>query len=1153
MEQRHPPVYPVSARHPKVVLRPKLTQISGQRGSQVKLLVSSRVRQPFAFALDRPVIVLPDDLCGDDRAMRWSLAHEWTHIERHDFRAWLTAGLARVLFFYHPLVWWLRRQLRLCQDFLADDQAARQTPQPEDYAEFLTVSAAAGSLRPALAGLGMGSCKSELYRRVVMLVQNRPMESRAPRLWTISVTCAALVLVSVAAAFSVVPQAPAQGESPGAKHELMSVHSEPAETANDRQVVQGEQERPNSYTALNGVYAELQPLFKEYFPTAQCLNRGRDGLRFEYNVTTYEFPYTGPQGKKHEATTQRGPKAGGILCSVSLEKGPYRGQLGLIPRGDHQYEPMTLDKHEFKQLLMAPYSAKDDLHLWVSIAYPSGTSPEFLKRFVTVIEAFENEPDTRNDAHKLILGATEKQQLPPEAKVTRDENGNIRSIALRGHSTTDKVTISRKMIQQIASISTLEWLDLSFSNASDDVLEPLKRLRSLKGLDLSLSNATGKTITTVSKLPNLLSLRMEKCKVNDDDLKALADMPQLVNLYLGGTQVTDDGLPSIGKLSELVVLDLRDCAITDKGLRSMGHFKQIQNLWLSKTIRYGENDRSQLTDASVEYLSTLKTLVELQIADSQLTDGGLSRLRKALPKANIDTTRTGTTYLLSGQPNGDQAGPVARSQPQPEESERRPLKNAKVSGKVIDEGGKPVAGADVWLPLVFRGVGHIHTLHARSDAQGRFTLEVAPDWLVKMQPWDRAMTVWAYTTGHQLGTGRVTFPDGASEMVIRLGPATDTSFVVLDPEGQPCAGALVEPYYIRTWQGHQFLPDELLARIGTHTDNEGRAKLPAVPPDLLYQVRVATNDFGIQFQRMIEAPAIVGKTIRLRPAGKIEGRVIANQPEIAGGIRLIFTSNEYSGGSPPTEGYADVKSDEQGRFVIPAIAVGNVRIDAFVDEEQPLRPKLPRSLSVQADRTTSLEIPIVPTVVVRGSVRVKDTGKPVPGALIHIYYGVGRQGADPVSDEQGNYTARVLPGSVRLQVISMPKGYAWLHGNAYPFPSYQIPEDAKQFDLPPVEVEPTKSIPGRVVDQRGEPVGNIWISVVDGDRHYGRGKADKNGHFDVAGVPVTINPAHVKYVWLPEVGPGRPFVSTMPSECEILKTDPLILRALPRVSREDQP
>ncbi len=197
--------------------RELLTEIAGRRGDRVRLLVSRHVSQPFASAWWRPVIVLPEGLCADEQSLRWSLAHEWSHVQRHDFRAWLLAGLARVLFFYQPLVWWLRRQLRLGQDFLADAQAARHAPQPEDYAEFLTVRAAAGSLPPALAALGIGFRKSELYRRVVMLVQNRPLESRVPRLWNLAAMCAAFVLVSTVAALSIAPQAAAQGEPAAAK------------------------------------------------------------------------------------------------------------------------------------------------------------------------------------------------------------------------------------------------------------------------------------------------------------------------------------------------------------------------------------------------------------------------------------------------------------------------------------------------------------------------------------------------------------------------------------------------------------------------------------------------------------------------------------------------------------------------------------------------------------------------------------------------------------------------------------------------------------------------------------------------------------------------------------------------------------------------
>jgi formylglycine-generating enzyme required for sulfatase activity len=188
--------------------RELLTEISSGRGNRVRLFVNRRLSQPFASAWGRAVIVLPENLCGDEQMMRWCLAHEWAHVDGHDFRTWLLAGLAKVLFFYQPLLWWLRRQLRLCQDFVADSQAARQAPEVEDYAEFLTARAT-GRLHPAL-GLSMGCRKSEIYRRVIMLLNNESLESRTPRLWTISITVAALVLVGVVAAVSLVPRAVAE-------------------------------------------------------------------------------------------------------------------------------------------------------------------------------------------------------------------------------------------------------------------------------------------------------------------------------------------------------------------------------------------------------------------------------------------------------------------------------------------------------------------------------------------------------------------------------------------------------------------------------------------------------------------------------------------------------------------------------------------------------------------------------------------------------------------------------------------------------------------------------------------------------------------------------------------------------------------------------
>ena len=196
--------------------RELLAEISAGRGDRVRLLTSGRLKQPFASVWGRATIVLPEDLCGDERALRWCLAHEWAHVARHDFRAWLLAGLARALFFYQPLVWWLRRQLRLCQDFLADAQAAGQASQAEDYAEFLTALAAKGKWRPAALGLSMRPGKSELYRRVIMLLKNQSLEDRAGRFWTVSATAAAVVLAAATAAISFAPRAVAE-EKPAAK------------------------------------------------------------------------------------------------------------------------------------------------------------------------------------------------------------------------------------------------------------------------------------------------------------------------------------------------------------------------------------------------------------------------------------------------------------------------------------------------------------------------------------------------------------------------------------------------------------------------------------------------------------------------------------------------------------------------------------------------------------------------------------------------------------------------------------------------------------------------------------------------------------------------------------------------------------------------
>jgi beta-lactamase regulating signal transducer with metallopeptidase domain len=100
-----------SARPVRQAVRDCLLRISGPEGECVRLLASDRIASPLTYTWARPVILLPGSLCQseDPEALRYSLAHEWSHVEQGDAWAWYLACLAGIVLFYQPLSWWLRR------------------------------------------------------------------------------------------------------------------------------------------------------------------------------------------------------------------------------------------------------------------------------------------------------------------------------------------------------------------------------------------------------------------------------------------------------------------------------------------------------------------------------------------------------------------------------------------------------------------------------------------------------------------------------------------------------------------------------------------------------------------------------------------------------------------------------------------------------------------------------------------------------------------------------------------------------------------------------------------------------------------------------------------------------------------------------------
>ena len=234
-------------------------RIAGPSGDRVTLLVTDRARQPFTFPWWHPVIVLPDEVCGegDTQSVRWCLTHEWSHVVRGDTWIWSLAGATGLLFFYQPLSWWLRRQLRLSGDYMADALAAEQTSAAEDYAEFLTTRAARSTLRPAVGSLGMGCTKSELYRRVVMLLENpRPLERTCPRVWNLSVAVLAMVLVGAVSTLGEAPGVRADARTAGHTETTREPARRTAETPSEVQAEVG----PSATAVGRLLDVKLRPL-----------------------------------------------------------------------------------------------------------------------------------------------------------------------------------------------------------------------------------------------------------------------------------------------------------------------------------------------------------------------------------------------------------------------------------------------------------------------------------------------------------------------------------------------------------------------------------------------------------------------------------------------------------------------------------------------------------------------------------------------------------------------------------------------------------------------------------------------------------------------------------------------------------------------------
>ena len=99
---------------------------------------SETISVPMTIGQFQPTILLPIGWREWDSAkLQAVLAHEEAHIRRADWAIGMMASINCCVFWFHPLAWWLKRELALLAEYACDDSALAQMGDRRQYARAL--------------------------------------------------------------------------------------------------------------------------------------------------------------------------------------------------------------------------------------------------------------------------------------------------------------------------------------------------------------------------------------------------------------------------------------------------------------------------------------------------------------------------------------------------------------------------------------------------------------------------------------------------------------------------------------------------------------------------------------------------------------------------------------------------------------------------------------------------------------------------------------------------------------------------------------------------------------------------------------------------------------------------------------------------------
>lgn len=116
------------------VLDKQLTSL--KMSKPVQLLKSIHVDVPMTYGVWKPVILIPAGLFFQLSPLQIEaiIAHELAHIKRYDYLVNLVQSSLEVVFFFHPIFWWINKTAKEQRENACDDMAISMGISPKDLA-----------------------------------------------------------------------------------------------------------------------------------------------------------------------------------------------------------------------------------------------------------------------------------------------------------------------------------------------------------------------------------------------------------------------------------------------------------------------------------------------------------------------------------------------------------------------------------------------------------------------------------------------------------------------------------------------------------------------------------------------------------------------------------------------------------------------------------------------------------------------------------------------------------------------------------------------------------------------------------------------------------------------------------------------------------